>query len=78
MTVEERRDDPLLRFLDVAPVDDEPETNEERAALAEVEADRAAGVAPIPFDDVKRAHGRRSSRALATGAGRRRSCARCE
>jgi hypothetical protein len=56
MTVDERRDDPLLRLLDAAPVDDEPETNEERTAMAEVEADRAAGVATISFDDVKRAH----------------------
>jgi len=56
MTVNERRDDPLLRFLDSAPLDNEPETDEERAAIAEVDADRAAGVATIPFDDVKRAY----------------------
>jgi hypothetical protein len=57
MTVDERRDDPFLRFLDAAPVDDEPETDEERAAIAEAEADRAAGVATIPLEDVRRAHG---------------------
>jgi hypothetical protein len=56
MTVDERRDDPFCRFLDAAPPDDEPETDEERAAIAEVEADRAAGVATLPFEDVKRAH----------------------
>lgn len=27
-------EDPLLRFLEAAPVDDEPETEEERAAVA--------------------------------------------
>jgi hypothetical protein len=57
MTVDERRDDPFLRFLDAAPVDDEPETDEERAAIAEPEPDRAAGVATIPLEDVRRAHG---------------------
>ena len=52
--VEGLRTDPLVRFLDQAPVDDEPVTTEEEAALAEVEADRAAGVPTIPLDDVKR------------------------
>jgi hypothetical protein len=37
----------------VAPIDDEPVTAEEEAALAEVKADRAAGLPTIPFDDVK-------------------------
>lgn len=58
MTVDERRDDPFLRFLDAAPIDDEPETDEEHAAIAEVEADRTAGVACISFEKVKRAYGR--------------------
>ena len=48
--------DPFLRFLHDAPVDDEPVTAEEEAAIAEVERDRAAGVPTILFDDVKRAH----------------------
>jgi hypothetical protein len=48
------RGDPFLRFLDQAPIDDEPVTTEEEAAIAEVEADRAAGVPTIPFDDVRR------------------------
>jgi hypothetical protein len=52
--IEARRTDPLLRFLDAAPLDDEPVSAEEEAAVAEVEADRAAGVPTIPFDDVKR------------------------
>ncbi|HEY3551731.1 MAG TPA: hypothetical protein VGK68_11805 [Gaiellaceae bacterium] len=45
--------DPFLRYLEEAPVDDEPVTPEEEAAIAEVEADRVAGVPTIPFDDVK-------------------------
>lgn len=56
MTIDERRDDPFLRFLDAAPLDDEPETEKERAAIAEVGADRAAGVPRISFEDVKRAY----------------------
>ncbi|MFL6013031.1 MAG: hypothetical protein ACJ74P_01820 [Gaiellaceae bacterium] len=57
MSRAKRRNDPFLRFLDAAPLDDEPETDEERAAIAEVDADRAAGVATIPLDDVRRGHG---------------------
>jgi hypothetical protein len=52
--VEALRADPFVRFLDAAPVDDEPITPEEEAAVAEVEADRAAGVPSIPFDEIKR------------------------
>lgn len=52
--IEAQRSDPFLRFLDAAPIDDEPVTAEEEAAIAEVEADRAAGVPRVPFDDVKR------------------------
>jgi hypothetical protein len=50
------RSDPFVRFLDEVPVDDEPVTADEEAALAGVEADRAAGVRTIRFDDVKRTH----------------------
>jgi hypothetical protein len=39
-------------MLDNAPIDDEPETEEERRAVAEVRADRARGIEPVPFDDV--------------------------
>jgi hypothetical protein len=36
--------DPLVRFFDAAPVDDEPVTAEEEAAVAEAaDADRARG-----------------------------------
>lgn len=52
--VEAMRSDPFLRYLDGAPVDDEPVSAEEEAAIAEVEADHAAGVHRVPFDDVKR------------------------
>ena len=45
--------DPFLRYLEAAPADDEPVTVEEDAAIAEVEADRVAGVPTIPFEDVK-------------------------
>jgi hypothetical protein len=54
--IEARRTDPFLRYLDAAPLDDEPVSPEEEAAVAEVEADRAAGVPTIPFDDIKRKH----------------------
>lgn len=39
------------------PLDDEPWTAADEAAVAEVYADRAAGVAPIPLDEIKRKHG---------------------
>jgi hypothetical protein len=52
--VEVLRGDPFLRYLDAAPVDDEPVTAGEEAAIAEVEADRAAGVPRIPLDEIKR------------------------
>lgn len=41
--VELQRADPLVRFFDAAPVDDEPVSAEEEAAIAEVDADRARG-----------------------------------
>jgi hypothetical protein len=52
--IEARRTDPFLRFLEAAPLDDEPESPEEQAAVAEVEADRAAGTPTVPFEDIKR------------------------
>ena len=45
--------DPVLKALMEAPEDDEPETEEERAAVAEAYQDLAAGRV-IPLDDVKR------------------------
>lgn len=52
--IEILRTDPFVRFLDEAPIDDEPVTADEAAAVAEVDADRAAGAATIPFDEIKR------------------------
>lgn len=52
--IEALRNDPLVRFLDAAPIDDEPVTAEETAAIAEADADRAAGADSIPFDEIKR------------------------
>lgn len=48
------RSDPLVQFLDSAPVDDEPVSDEERAAVAEAEAARVAGISSIPLDEIKR------------------------
>ena len=52
--IDAQRTDPLVRYFDAAPVDDEPVTEEEQAAVAEVDADRARGVPTIPFDEIKR------------------------
>jgi hypothetical protein len=52
--VEALRRDPFLRFLDAAPIEDEPATPEEEAAVAEVEGDRAAGVPRVSFAEIKR------------------------
>jgi hypothetical protein len=52
--VEALRGDSFVRYLDAATVDDEPVPEDEEAAVAEVEADRAAGVPTIPFDEIKR------------------------
>jgi len=52
--IDAQRADPFVRFLDAAPIDDEPVSAEEEASVAEVEANRATGVPTIPFDDVKR------------------------
>jgi len=49
-----QRTDPFLGFLDAAPIDDEPVSSDEEAALAEVEADRAAGVPRVSLGEVKR------------------------
>jgi hypothetical protein len=51
------RSDPLVRFLDAAPVDDEPVTPDEEAAVAEADAARAAGEPSVSFDEIKRRHG---------------------
>lgn len=46
--------DPVLRSLATAPADDEPDTDEERAALAEALRERESGIAAVPLEDVKR------------------------
>jgi len=46
----------LPRFLRDAPTDDEPETEEERAAVAEAEADLAAGRV-VSHDEIRREFG---------------------
>jgi hypothetical protein len=51
------RVDPVLAAFRDAPVDDEPVTVEDEAALAEVDADRAAGVPRISYAELKREHG---------------------
>jgi hypothetical protein len=52
-TLAEASGDPVAWMLDHAPIDDEPETNEERQAVAEARADRERGIEPIPLEDVK-------------------------
>lgn len=39
---------------DHVPLDDEPETDEERRAVALTRADRARGIPPVPLDEVLR------------------------
>jgi hypothetical protein len=52
--VEKEREDPVIKAFRDAPEDDEPWTDEDEAAMAEVEADRAAGVPDIPLEQVMR------------------------
>ncbi len=49
-------DDPVGVSLALAPLDDEPETEEERAAVAEAEADLAAGRV-VRHEDIRREFG---------------------
>jgi len=53
----DERVDPVVRAFRDAPEDDEPWSEEDEAALAEVEADRAAGVPSIPAGEIRRKHG---------------------
>lgn len=57
LLVEQDLDDPLLRAVAAAPVDDEPWTEDDEAAMAEVEADRAAGIPTISHEEIKREFG---------------------
>jgi len=51
-TLADASGDPVAWMLDHAPFDDEPETDEERGAVAEARADRERGIYPAPLDDV--------------------------
>lgn len=44
--------DPVAWVLDHAPLDDEPESDDERQAVASSLADRERGVKPVPLEDV--------------------------
>jgi hypothetical protein len=54
-----RHEDPLLQVIADAPEDDEPWTDGDEAAMAEVRADDAAGLPTIPFEEIKRKYGYR-------------------
>jgi len=51
-TLAEASGDPVAWMLDHAPQDDEPETEEERRAIAEAHADRERGIEPVPLESV--------------------------
>ncbi|HEY1689749.1 MAG TPA: hypothetical protein VGF95_12905 [Solirubrobacteraceae bacterium] len=47
-----RAKDPVLAAFQAAPFDDEPETEEERRAVAEAHADRERGIKPVPLESL--------------------------
>jgi hypothetical protein len=51
-TLAEASGDPVAWMLDHAPQDDEPETEDERRAIAEAHADRELGIEPVPLESV--------------------------
>lgn len=51
-TLAEASGDPVAWVLDHAPLDDEPESEDERQAIAAALADRERGVKPVPLADV--------------------------
>lgn len=51
-TLADASGDPVAWMLDHAPLDDEPETEEERRAVAEAHADRERGIKPVPLESV--------------------------
>jgi predicted ArsR family transcriptional regulator len=55
--IAQRRGDPMIAAFSDAPEDDEPVTAADEEALAEVQADRAAGVPRISYAEIKRKHG---------------------
>lgn len=52
-----RGEDPVIATFRDAPEDDEPWTEEDEAAMAEVRADEAAGLPTIPFEEIKHKYG---------------------
>lgn len=55
--IAEQREDPTIAAFRDAPEDDEPVTAADEQALAQVQADRAAGVPRSSFAEMKRKHG---------------------
>lgn len=51
-TLADASGDPVAWMLDHAPLDDEPETEDERRAVAEAHADREQGIEPVPLESV--------------------------
>lgn len=51
-TLADASGDPVAWMLDHAPLDDEPETDEERRAVAEAHADRERGIEPAALESV--------------------------
>jgi hypothetical protein len=51
-TLAESSGDPVSWMLDHAPLDDEPETEVERRAVAEAHADRERGLEPVSLEGV--------------------------
>lgn len=51
-TLADASGDPVAWMLDHAPLDDEPETENERRAVAEAHADRERGIEPVPLNSV--------------------------
>ena len=53
----QRHEDPTVAAFRDAPEDDEPFTAADERALAEVQADRTAGVPRISYAEIMRKHG---------------------
>jgi hypothetical protein len=51
-TLADASGDPVAWMLDHAPLDDEPETEDERRAVAEAHADRERGIEPVSLESV--------------------------
>jgi hypothetical protein len=55
--IRDEHEDPVIAAFRDAPVDDEPLSAKDEAALAESRAELAAGVPTIPFEEIKRKYG---------------------